>query len=325
MKVLYTPINIGSEIYEAVTHQIDNKVYLKIKEYWIKRLYYGCEIDESSAIKYDAVDVCGNIFSVESITIGNGNGKYRTSKNKQYFIVTIGDRLDFENILYEKQCPICGRFLPLSSFHSNVSCRDKVSTYCKDCCANANRKNKSHPVVDLPYEVWCDVVGYEGLYMVSNKGRIKSHTRMVDYPDGTKRLAYGKLIKRNIDSQTGYPRVHLSKNGISTTYNVHRIVAEAFIPNPLQFPIINHKDEDKTNNRADNLEWCTQEYNVNYGSRRAIVNRQCPVRQRDKDGNIIAEYSSMVEASKATGIPKQTIHAACDGRYGNKIYKWERI
>lgn len=325
MNVLYTPINIGSQIFEAITHQKEDKIYLKIKEYWIKRLYCGGEINDSSAIKYDAVDVCGIIFSVKSITIGNGNGKYRTSKNKQYFIVSVGKRLEFDAITYEKQCPICGRFMPLSSFHSNVSNRDKVSTYCKGCYAKTHRKNKSQIVADLPNETWKEVVGYEGLYQVSDKGRVKSHTRMVKYPDGTKRLVYGRLINPSIDKQTGYYKVGLSKKGKSITHSIHRLVAEAFIPNPDNLPYINHKSEARTENFVENLEWCTPAYNNNYGSRRAIVNRQCAVRQRDMNGNIIAEYPSMTEASKATGIHKSTIHAACDGRYGNKIYKWERI
>lgn len=178
---------------------------------------------------------------------------------------------------------------------------------------------------DLADEEWRNVIGYQGLYMVSNKGRIKSLTRRVDYPDGTKRLVHGRLMNLHVDKQTGYYRVHLSKDGKSSIFAVHRLVALAFIPNPDNLPYINHKSEVRTENFVENLEWCTPAYNNNYGSRRAIVNRQCPVRQCDKNGNIIAEYPSMVEASKATGIPKQTIHAACDGRYGNKIYKWERI
>lgn len=101
------------------------------------------------------------------------------------------------------------------------------------------------------------IPGYEGLYMVSNLGRVKSlnynHT-------GKERL----LILRTADN--GYLKVDLHKNGIQKRFSVHRLVAMAFIPNPDNLPCVNHKDEDKTNNCVENLEWCTRKYNANYGT-----------------------------------------------------------
>ena len=102
-------------------------------------------------------------------------------------------------------------------------------------------------------EEWKNVIGYEGLYEVSNKGNVRN----------IRRNTLLKLSKNNY----GYIKVFLYKNGIRTCLSVHRLVAQAFIPNPDNLPQVNHKDEDKTNNSVDNLEWCNQKYNVNYGHR----------------------------------------------------------
>ena len=102
-------------------------------------------------------------------------------------------------------------------------------------------------------EEWKNVIGYEGLYEVSNKGNVRN----------VRRNTLLKLSKTN----DGYIQVHLYKNGIRTGFKVHRLVAQAFIPNPDNLPEVNHKDEDKTNNNVTNLEWCTAKYNVNYGHR----------------------------------------------------------
>lgn len=101
-------------------------------------------------------------------------------------------------------------------------------------------------------EIWRDIPGYEGLYEVSSYGSVRN-------------LVTGKLIKSSL-KKDGYSRVCLSKNGLRKCMNIHRLVAQAFIPNPDCFPQVNHKDENKANNRVDNLEWCTSKYNVNYGS-----------------------------------------------------------
>lgn len=107
-------------------------------------------------------------------------------------------------------------------------------------------------------EIWKDIEGYEGLYQVSNLGRVKS----LNYAKQGKE----KILKDRI-SATGYKRVNLSKSGERKTYYVHRLVAETFIPNPNGYSEVNHKDENKSNNNIDNLEWCTSKYNSNYGTR----------------------------------------------------------
>lgn len=110
-------------------------------------------------------------------------------------------------------------------------------------------------------EIWKDIPGYEGIYIVSSFGRIRN-------------LVSGKFIKPS-QKNDGYCRVCLSKNGCGKCINIHRLVAQVFIPNPDNLPQVNHRDEDKTNNVADNLEWCDAKYNINYGTsqqRRILTN-----------------------------------------------------
>ena len=110
-------------------------------------------------------------------------------------------------------------------------------------------------------EIWRPVMGYEGFYEVSNQGRVRS----VDRYDNNNHFRKGELM--NLFYGCGYLRVIFSKNGIVKKHLVHRLVAQAFIPNPLSLPQVNHIDENKSNNNVDNLEWCTAKYNINYGLR----------------------------------------------------------
>jgi len=106
-------------------------------------------------------------------------------------------------------------------------------------------------------EIWLDIANYEGKYQVSNIGNIRS----INYH----RSGVDKLMKTQ-KLNNGYYSVGLTLNGVTKRFLVHRLVAEAFIPNPDKLPQVNHKDEDKSNNIVDNLEWCTFEYNLYYGS-----------------------------------------------------------
>lgn len=114
-------------------------------------------------------------------------------------------------------------------------------------------------------EIWKPVVGYEGLYEVSNLGRVKSLDRIVKGCYGSIAHKKGKIISSGIGS-TGYCIVSLQKDGKGKSFGVHRLVAQAFIPNPDNLPMVNHKDEVKTNNNVENLEWCDCKYNCNYGT-----------------------------------------------------------
>lgn len=107
-------------------------------------------------------------------------------------------------------------------------------------------------------EIWKDVNDYNGLYQISNLGNVKSiHYRHTNVE---------KILKPYI-KEDGYVVVCLTKNRRIKWHRVHRLVAEAFINNPDNLPEVNHKDENKLNNRVDNLEWCTSSYNKNYGTR----------------------------------------------------------
>ena len=118
-------------------------------------------------------------------------------------------------------------------------------------------------------EEWRPIVGYEGLYEVSSYGRVRSLDMYVKARYGNYRLHKGKVLSPG--EKNGYLFVNLSCNGKHNTITVHRLVAQVFLPNPDNLPEVNHKDEDKTNNNADNLEWCDRKYNINYGSRKDKV------------------------------------------------------
>lgn len=110
-------------------------------------------------------------------------------------------------------------------------------------------------------EIWKDIVGYEGLYQVSNLGRVKSLDRI----DASGHRRKGKILKPRINHD-GYVQINLHKNSIRKTVSVHRIVAIAFIPNTENKREVNHVDENKANNHVSNLQWCSPKENVNHGT-----------------------------------------------------------
>lgn len=109
-------------------------------------------------------------------------------------------------------------------------------------------------------EIWKDIEGYEGLYQISNTGKVKSLKRKYK----TKKC--DEIIKSPSLASRGYFRLPLCKEGKVKYFYIHRLVAQAFIPNPENLPQVNHKDENKLNNNVTNLEWCTHTYNMNYGN-----------------------------------------------------------
>ena len=154
-------------------------------------------------------------------------------------------------------------------------------------------------------EEWRDIKGYEGLYQVSNSGKVKSLKDNYGRP----RIKILKLKKR----KDGYIQITLHKNGERKTFRVHQLVAKAFIPNPDNLPEVNHKDKIRTNNRVDNLEWCTRKYNNNYGARteKFIESRGTKVICVNT-GKI---YRSTREASRDTGVDNSFICKCCKGKY----------
>ena len=124
-------------------------------------------------------------------------------------------------------------------------------------------------------EIWKDIKGYEGLYQVSDMGNVRSLDRLVDR--GGKPLCAiwkGRVLKKKKASDNYYSVV-LSKNNVQLCVRIHRLVAETFIPNPNNLPEVNHRNENKLDNRVENLEWCDRLYNVRYGTgiERAVKTR----------------------------------------------------
>ena len=159
-----------------------------------------------------------------------------------------------------------------------------------------------------------DVIGYEGLYKVSDSGHIFNVNKEF-------------WLKESMTDR-GYLTVHLKKDKISTTHYVHRIVAQAFISNPNDLPQVNHKDEIKTNNNVSNLEWVTPRENLLYGSRLEIVitREMFETEQRDMCDNILNVFPSISEASRQTGIDKGNICQCTKGKKNSAGgYKWTLV
>lgn len=181
--------------------------------------------------------------------------------------------------------------------------------------------------LDFNQEEWRLIKGYEGLYQVSSYGRVSGMGRVLC--DG--RLWKGRVLKQKTNTD-GYNQVTLCKDGKEKQYLVHRLVAQAFIPNPNNYPIINHKDENPSNNRVENLEWCTVDYNINYGTcnerkRKSLTNnpkKSKIVLQFTLDGKFIKEYLSVRGAERQTGYGQGNISAVCRGELNQAYgYKWK--
>ena len=172
-------------------------------------------------------------------------------------------------------------------------------------------------------EIWKDIEGYEGIYQVSNLGRIKrlAYDVTIKMSNGREYVRHQKemIIKTYPDSGNRYMIADLHKGKPKEHRLIHRLVAKAFVPNPDNLPEVNHKDENKRNNRADNLEWCNREYNAQYGKSANTVE------QIDIHGNVVATYNSVRAAERATGIVHESISSVCrkqSMRYKAGGYRW---
>ena len=171
-------------------------------------------------------------------------------------------------------------------------------------------------------EIWKPVVGYEGLYEVSNLGRLRSVERIVKRPEGE--WHYKERILRAHKTNKGYLRTRLYRNGVAQTLSIHRLVLTAFVPNPQNLPMINHKNEKVWDNRLDNLEWCDNSYNQRYGHAQDTKFRK--VVQIGE--NFRKEYPSITEASRQTGICLNNIWACANHKPMCKSaggFRWEYI
>lgn len=169
-------------------------------------------------------------------------------------------------------------------------------------------------------EIWKDVVGYEEYYQVSNLGRVRSKDRMTNTWHGLVKKK-GKLMSICIGS-CGYKMVPLSIKGKSHPVLLHRLIAKTFIPNPNNFPYVNHKDENPLNNSIDNLEWCTAKYNINYGTcierRNKTMRENCKLSkttlQYNLNGELLNKWKSTMEIERTLGYSNKSISACCIGK-----------
>lgn len=186
-------------------------------------------------------------------------------------------------------------------------------------------------------EVWKDIEGYEGLYQVSNLGRVKSLKK--------------NIIRKQVLGKDGYLRVTLKHNGKAKTLSVHRLVAKAFLKNVFNYPEVNHKDENKANNNISNLEWCTRKYNQNYNGlpmriaskidykNRKPIDFSQPifkinakkrqekfskkVNQYNMNGELIKTWNSTKECGR-NGFNQSCVWSCCKGIYKQyKGYIWK--
>ena len=181
-------------------------------------------------------------------------------------------------------------------------------------------------------EKWKDINGYEGLYQVSNMGRVKSLERAVPSKNGSKRTIRERILKSRI-TPNGYSQVFLF-NGRrkGKLLLVHRLVCEAFHENPENKPEVNHINENKLDNRACNLEWVTRKENCNYGTRPAriakanVKNKSKSVGQYTLDGKLIKVWQSIREVERQLGFSNANISKATrDERKTAYGYVWKYI
>lgn len=183
-------------------------------------------------------------------------------------------------------------------------------------------------------EEWRKIPGINPRYEVSNLGRIRTlaHGTMQRNSYGVYNVPRKERVMVPRVSKWGYMIISLRPDVDNParlqTFSVHRLVAMAFIPNPDNLPHVNHKDECRTNNNVDNLEWCTAQYNMNYGRRieRCAGKSRKPVAKYDLEGNLVATYAGIKEAAKDSTVSWQMI-SACLTRpniktAGGYVYKY---
>lgn len=182
-------------------------------------------------------------------------------------------------------------------------------------------------------EEWRPIEGWEGLYEVSNMGRVRSLDRYIDIVNDqwkpTQRFCRGRVLKQTMNIY-GYMLITLHKDRTVVTKLVNRLVAQAFIPNPNNLPETNHKDQNPANNRADNLEWCDRIYNLSYADCREKHNRSISrlIEQLTIDGRHVAYHLGIKSMCAETKMCRHRIQGCLTNRKGYKTaygYQWRYV
>lgn len=173
-----------------------------------------------------------------------------------------------------------------------------------------------YKVENLPNEEWRDVECYEGMYQVSNKGRVKCLKARNSHGIKRESLCIPWLDK------SGYKKHNLNKNGSSKLFKLHRLVAKAFIPNPENKPLVDHIDGNPSNNCVENLRWAT--YKENHYNPNTRYKHLIPVSQYSLDGTLIKEWKSAQDAAESLGVSYHAIQSCCRGNTKTSCkYKWK--
>jgi hypothetical protein len=172
---------------------------------------------------------------------------------------------------------------------------------------------------DRPKEVWKDIKETNNMYQISNLGRIRSLDRTIKYKNGKIIFKKGKIMKPHNDKD-GYKIIFI--NPLNKHFKIHRLVAQYFLENKENLPIVNHKDKNVANNNVDNLEWCTYSYNNTYEGARDSQKKK--ILQYDLQGNFIKEWESVSSASKNVNTSAGNITECCKGKHKYAYgYKWK--
>lgn len=190
-------------------------------------------------------------------------------------------------------------------------------------------KNSSKHSEKVICEIWKDIQGYEGLYQISNYGRVRTVDRVSfqkHWQGGESKYLHKGKIRTPHMRKNGYFSINLVKDRKQKTFNIHRLVALHFIPRVEGKEYVNHIDADKTNNHVSNLEWCTQKENIQYaydnGTKTPPHERK--ISQFDMDGNLLKVWKSETEIERVLGIYQANIYKVCKGlRKQAGGYKWQ--